>query len=261
MSNLPRYLLFSATFLVGCLLGIGQLIPGDTGQVAAGESLPQTLLWIFAVTLIGMIYLLESNATEPSLCDVLPPELQQSSRVPSKRVWLERTATTVAIASALLGWGWVVLATFNVHGSGNLRYAVNALWQWVTFILIVGAIRWLNVRFRIERMAIRLMIGLAFASAVHGLYQITISLPYDRERFKADPEAVLREAGIVAPPGSATYLLFEGRLQDSSPTGPFGLTNSLAGFVAPWLVALFCIWLYSKAPITAWKKWMGLQSR
>ncbi|HEV3025804.1 MAG TPA: O-antigen ligase family protein, partial [Pirellulales bacterium] len=80
------------------------------------------------------------------------------------------------------------------------------------------------------------MIGLAVALSAIGLHQFVVSRPADRLRYQRDPEGVLRDAGILAPAGSPTRLLFENRLAASEPTATFSLANSLAGFLAPWLV-------------------------
>jgi len=58
-----------------------------------------------------------------------------------------------------------------------------------------------------------------------------------REEYDRDPESVLRKAGIDPMPGSPQQKLFEDRLNSTEPTATFALTNSLAGLLAPWLVA------------------------
>ncbi len=46
----------------------------------------------------------------------------------------------------------------------------------------------------------------------------------------------MRDAGIVAPPGSPDRQYFEDRLQNNEPIATFALTNSLAAMLAPWFV-------------------------
>lgn len=264
MSNLSRYLIHLVALLAGSLLAVGQLVPGDTGQVAAGESLPQVLLWIICLSLIGTIYLLDqieqealSSSATPSEASTLATPHPKSEQTNAPLSAPFSKWSLIAIVAGLLCLVWIGLATWNVRGSGNLRFGVNAYWQWIAFAIIVFVVAWLNHRFSIRRPLIFLMIAFAWIASVHGLHQITISLPHDRARFEADPESVLQEAGIVAPRGSATYLLFEGRLKDAAPTGPFGLTNSLAGFIAAWLTALFCFWLYREKSNPRWLITLG----
>ena len=48
----------------------------------------------------------------------------------------------------------------------------------------------------------------------------------------------MRDAGLWFPPGSPERKLFESRLDNREPMATFALTNSLAAFLAPWLVML-----------------------
>ncbi len=220
-------LMLCVCFLVGMGLVIGQLIPSTTQEVAEGESLPQILLWLVAAALL---------ATDHVLTRYLVPRRLDLDRSSPSTNW-DGLRWPMGVGFILLGW--ITLATLAVYGRGNLRYAVNGLWQWFGWALTTLVLFHLCQRRQVGEGLQRLMVALAWLVVIHGLYQVTISLPADRIRFRENPQEVLREAGVVnAPPGSSSYLLFERRLQDNSPTGPFALTNSLAGFLIPWTLVL-----------------------
>ena len=82
------------------------------------------------------------------------------------------------------------------------------------------------------------MVALAVALSGYGLYQYVYEMPQTRARYEADPDRALREAGLWYPPGSPERERFEIRLQNREPIATFALTNSLAAFLAPWLVML-----------------------
>lgn len=243
MNNLPQRLLLIVFGATAGLLSVGQMVPSDTSQVAAGETLPQTLLWLVVWAIFVLALLLSGSLQTLNLSG---RRLGSSSRFSlvgssSKR---ENVATSntlgywfiVAVVFTII---WVFLAAWNVYGVGNFRFAINGLWQWVAwFAAFFLTFRLVQIGGTAEPF-IKWMIALCFLVSLHGCYQVFVSLPADRERFRSDPQAVLAEAGIEAAPGSSTYMLFEGRLRDPSPTGPFALTNSLAGFLLPWLVVLF----------------------
>ncbi|MBW8883988.1 MAG: O-antigen ligase family protein [Planctomycetia bacterium] len=76
-----------------------------------------------------------------------------------------------------------------------------------------------------------------------GLYQYFYSMPRDRREFERDPAKVLAENGYSAEQGSPERKHFEDRVHSKEPIATFGLTNSLAGVLGPWLVATLAITL------------------
>ena len=172
-----------------------------------------------------------------------------TARLNSSRLWIEKRSTDHwGLNSKRAYWfvgamvftiGWVFLSAWHVYGQGNFRLAINAWWQWVAWFATFFLVFRLSQIAGTTRPFVVWMLALCFLISLHGCYQIFISFPADQERFRNDPQAVLADAGVDAFPGSSTYMLFEGRLQDTSPTGPFALTNSLAGFLLPWIVILF----------------------
>jgi len=146
-------------------------------------------------------------------------------------------ATTFAVLALLICLAISTIVLIQ-NESGNARAAVNVLWTWVG----------LGIGFFLIRQTVRkpeeiraftvIMIGLAVVLSAAGLYQIAVTNPKTRAAYEADPEALLAEAGMVAPEGSAARKNFEDRLNSLEPIATFSLTNSLAGYLAPWLLAL-----------------------
>ncbi len=128
-------------------------------------------------------------------------------------------------------------AVIMMH-QGHARPTLNALWVWVSFGLLFFAVRQLVRRNVEQRAVVSIVIALAVGLASFGVYQTAYIYPQQRAEYKAHPARVLSDAGIYAPLGSPQRRHFEDRLAGTEPTGPFALTNSLAGFLAPCLVLL-----------------------
>jgi hypothetical protein len=125
----------------------------------------------------------------------------------------------------------VVMATY-----GAPRPAVNMFWQWVAYATAFLLVRDL-VRTKEECRALCVsMIALAAGLSAQAYQQYYVEMPRDRAAYRANPEGVLLEHHLYSPPGSVARELFEQRLDSSEPTATFALTNSLAGFIAPWFV-------------------------
>ncbi|HJT31692.1 MAG TPA: O-antigen ligase family protein, partial [Pirellulales bacterium] len=148
---------------------------------------------------------------------------------------------------ARLGWvdlAWLALIAWQAAGTllavrtGAARAAINVCWEWVGLGLGFVLLRQLIADDRELRALAVVMIALAVVLSAYGLFQFYVSLPAVREQFDRDPEAVLRAAGVVAPPGSPARLLFRERLKSTEPMATFALANSLAGFLATWLIVL-----------------------
>ncbi|HVC96279.1 MAG TPA: O-antigen ligase family protein [Pirellulales bacterium] len=149
--------------------------------------------------------------------------------------------------SVRAGWadvGWIMLlaaqaaSTYAAARHDGGRPSINMFWEWVAFGFGFFLVRQLVQTAREARAVAAVMVGLAVALSGFGLYEFFVSRPDDRVRYQRDPEGMLRDAGIVAPPGSPTRQLFENRLAASEPTATFSLANSLAGFLAPWLIVV-----------------------
>jgi O-antigen ligase len=116
------------------------------------------------------------------------------------------------------------------------RPAVNLLWEWVGMGLSFLLARQLLVGRREAKAALAVMFCLAVAISGYGLYQYFYQFPQMRADFMRDPDAALRASGMWYEPGSRDRELFAMRLESPAPLATFALTNSLAGYLAPWLV-------------------------
>ena len=153
---------------------------------------------------------------------------------PSGRV-LGASNAWLCVSFVLFG-GWLCLCTALVPGRGNARYATNGCWQWIAEgILILSVVR-LCSRRNIASTLIALMLSCTSGTVAYACYQTFVSMPAFRERFASNPETILAEMGLEA--GSSEAMQFISRIGSLEPTGPFALTNSLAGLMAGWLTFL-----------------------
>jgi len=151
------------------------------------------------------------------------------------------------LASSLLG----VLVFFN-GSAGNPefrarfpapRLALNMTWEWIGLGLMYFLARQLPKSALQMRVLVAIMIALAAAVAVLGLYQVAVTLPAERAVYEADPDRALTELGQWFEPGSPERARFEARLASREPLATFALTNSLAGVLVAWImVHLGVIW-------------------
>ena len=151
------------------------------------------------------------------------------------KFWLRFGWTDAAV---LLLVAWHTVAALWAVGHGTPRPAVNMLWEWVGMGLCFFLARQLIVTPREGRAVAAVMVALAVAVSGYGLYQCAYELPQTRAMYEADPDRALRDAGLWFPPDSPERKLFEDRLANTEPMATFALTNSLAAFLAPWLVVL-----------------------
>jgi hypothetical protein len=110
------------------------------------------------------------------------------------------------------------------------------IWEWVGLGLTYFLTRQLPRSGRQTRVLVAIMIGLAVAVAILGLYQVAVTLPAERAAYAANPEEVLRELGQWYEPGSPERMRFEARLASTEPLATFALTNSLAGLLVAWII-------------------------
>ena len=82
------------------------------------------------------------------------------------------------------------------------------------------------------------MVALAVALSGYGFYQRAYVMPRTLAEYEADPDQAMRDADSWFAPGSPERTLFEYRVRNVEPTATFALTNSLAGYLSPWLVVL-----------------------
>jgi hypothetical protein len=130
---------------------------------------------------------------------------------------------------------WLALCELvALAGGSNGQTALLGFWQTIAIVgVTVACVHHASDPIRLAAMT-RWMIGLAAGSSVYALYQFLVSMPRLRSQFRNDPAPFLQSEGIEN--GTAMALQFYNRVMSAEPMGPFNLTNSLAGFVAPWLV-------------------------
>ncbi len=131
-------------------------------------------------------------------------------------------------------FGWFLFATYYVLDRGNFRSASLGFWQAVSLLGVASAAYYQFTKPGRMESHLRWLIGTAAGAVLYALYQYLVSMPRLREEFSANPEAILQARGIV--PGSGEAMQFANRLMSTEPMGPFALTNSLAGFIGPWLI-------------------------
>ncbi len=139
-----------------------------------------------------------------------------------------------AFVAALIGL--CIISALMGASSGNPRMSLNMLWEWAGLGLVYFLARQLVRTAQEARGLVAVMFALAVVLSAFGYYQVFVGLPADRAAYAANPDEVLRSVGHWYPAGSPERQLFENRLQSTEPLATFALTNSLAGFLAPWLV-------------------------
>jgi hypothetical protein len=143
------------------------------------------------------------------------------------------TPTDVAVA-LLVGCYTTSAVWAAFHASP--RPAVNMLWEWTALGLVYFLLRELAPAAAEQRALVGAMIALAVVLAVYGYYQYFVSMPADRLEFARDGDAMLRQIDEWYEPGSVERRQFESRLASTEPTATFALANSLAGYLATWLL-------------------------
>ena len=192
-----------------CALFVARLLFPSESPVARGDGLPLVMLWIA----LAVLWLLVAIGRR---------------RFPLRFGWVDAAVLAVVglhTASAL----WAAT-------QASPRPALNAMWQWIAYGLSFLLVRQLATGRRESRALLAVMVGLGVALAAYGLYQYRYEMPISRAQYERDPEGMLRAAGLNLPKGSPERSLFEQRLASVEPLSTFALTNSLAGYLAPWLV-------------------------
>lgn len=120
--------------------------------------------------------------------------------------------------------------------AGQPRQTLNMMWHWISFAAAYFLFRQLIRTSQEQRAVLAIGISLAVCLSMHGYYQYFVSMPQARHQFEQDPDGMLAMAGVHAPQGSVERVQFKNRLDSTEPLATFTLANSLAGFLATWLV-------------------------
>lgn len=146
-----------------------------------------------------------------------------------------RLGWTEACFGGLIAWHSLSAIVASTRGNG--RQSLNALWLWIGYGIVLFLLRQL-VRTKSQgRALVAVMLALGVCLSAHAYYQYFVSLPQMRAEFARNPERMLVENGISTDPNSPQYRQFKNRVESVEPLASFALTNSLAGYLAPWLVA------------------------
>ena len=139
-----------------------------------------------------------------------------------------RCGSADGVAAALVGWH--LLSFFMNLDQGNNRAGINLCWQWLAYAGTAFLARQLLRSGERQRALVAVMLALAVLVSAHGLYQWSVTFP----ALRAGGERQALASGYQ--PGTPEFELFMARLRSPEPLSRFALTNSLAGFLAPWLV-------------------------
>lgn len=219
--------------MAGCvmLFSARLFIAGDLGA-AQGEGLLLDMLWIllFVLWCIAAI------------------------RAGSLRVRF------AAIDGVVLGFFAIVAISALYHlRESSPRSAVNVLWEWAMLAVAYFLVRQCIASAADARAIMGAMVALGVALAALGYFQYTVDRWETINRYqqiKYDRVQMLQETGHWSPPDSLERKRFEDRLRSSEPFARFALANSLAGYLAPWLVVAIGIGLSRPPekgfPLGAW---------
>jgi len=212
------------------LLAARPLYPSET-PADTGDGLPVVMLWL-ALAVVWMLGLL------------------------GRRQWTFRFGLLDGLMVFLVVW--TAISAMGWARVSHARPAVNMLWEWVGLGLVFLLVRQWAAGQREIRAILAVMLAVAVGLAGYGLFQCVYEFPQTRAIYYADPEKALREAGLAYPAGSPERIAFEKRLESREPLATFALTNSLAGFLTPWLVVGAGIGLLGDGWAFGWRTRGGL---
>lgn len=209
------------------------------GAVREGDYLPVALLF-FLLTLGALLYfyrVVSSPSAQGEKHSSTANESVPGSVQPKKR------SSLPFIADVALGV-YLALATASclticVFHSGDLRFALNGYWTFITPALLYFLLRYFRSVVS-EKVILELCLVLSacmLAECVYSAYSYAVVNPRLRAEYQANPDKMLAENGMSFEKDSRERILFEKRLLESTePTGTYGLTNTLAGALAPILI-------------------------
>lgn len=194
--------------VVTALFVLRPLYPSESAA-AAGDGLPVVMLWLLALMLWAIL-------------------VARGNLVRVRFSWPD-----AAVALLVL---WHSIAALWAVAYESPRPALNMLWEWLGLAIAFFLARQ-AFPLGLQRRAVgAVMVALAVVVSVYGLYQYSIGLPATRAFYDQASEEELREAGVWYPEGSPEREAYEQRLESLEPMATFALTNSLAGFLAPWTI-------------------------
>lgn len=201
--------------LTTALLVSTPLVPSES-IVSEGTGAPWHLMWLALalISLLGSALTLEPARrwTWPDLC-----------------------------VGILVGWHLVSA----IFADGNQRHAWNAAWQWAAYGALVVVLRQQLVSSLQVRQLVLVMLALALAVSLHSYYQYFVQQPALRAEFAKNPDMILQQLNIPAGTTGPVRALAENRINSVEPIAEFALTNSLAGFLLPWMLVALAVAFWS----------------
>jgi hypothetical protein len=156
-------------------------------------------------------------------------------------LWNEPGVGRVDRLADVTAWGLalsMVVSTWLNAAGGNVRLGLNEMWWWVAAAALFSGARRICRNRKATDTLLHLVISVTVAIAVFAWHQHWVGIPAMIQQYEANPEEVLREAGIDAVEGSGLRIVFQNRLYDGGPTGTFALANTMAAYLLGGLVVI-----------------------
>ncbi len=193
--------------ILGVTLVSSVLITADSNSVYSGESLFQVLL----ILLSGLAMSFAKPSDSPCRDTVSSDSLH----------WVCRVLTALIIV-------WMLISTSAATMYADGRAAWNGFWHVTALLLLGWQLRNLCHIPGFAKATSRVLVMCGVVLSVYALHQVFVTFPETRAAYERNPDAVLAQLSIDAPPGSSLRAGYESRLYSSEPTATFALTNSLA---------------------------------
>ena len=200
---------------VAAMLVVQIILPGDSVTSASGAGVPLAMIWTLLLVAYAALVLWRNGR---------PIRFGKTD-----------AAVFVLISIHTISGIWA-----THHGAP--RPAINMTWEWIGLGCCFFLLRQLISRSGEARAVIALMIALAVGQFGLSMYQVGYEQPQSRAAYAADADKHFRQATAADPASRIDPLFqleFKARLLSDEPVGTFLLANSLAGFLAPWLVVAF----------------------
>lgn len=239
-------------FLISMMLVFSRLLVPCEQSVETGTGLPWIVAWSILL-LVAVLYWtrqLWRIRKNPNALPINAETLTNGGYGPEwlrpfaiqDHGWLYRLITLFFL--------WILTSGYSHWANGPARTTFNQMLEIFGLLLLF---RWFHFVFRareaFRRSMLAWMLSLGIGLAALGCYQYFIEMPATRAAYAANPDEMLRESGLWFAPDSPQRMMFENRLESVEPFGTFALTNSLAGFLTPWLVIGVIVlgeWLVSR---------------
>ncbi len=197
---------------LAAMLVVQVLLPADANTPAGGAGVPLAMLWLVLTLAYSVLVLWRGQG--------------------GLRFGAADAAVLALVAICSLSGIWA-----THHGAA--RPAINVTWEWIAMGCCFFLVRQLIRRPSEGRAVAAAMIALAVGLSAVAIYEVAYELPQKRKAYEADRDGEIRKALGVEPNSEIDPLArrrFEARLYSPEPVASFILANSLAGYLAPWLI-------------------------